>query len=119
MNMMSRCDWVLYAAIRNALGKKEADDFKRKRRKDAAKLNRRVNDNGFRICFQNGCDGYCEKRFYDIRLTDEDKADIENDIRIERPYSAYDCTGNAFTSWISFFDVPGGTWCYHSIAFDF
>jgi hypothetical protein len=38
---------------------------------------------------------------------------------IPKTYSAYDCTGKAFTAWHKLYQKPNGEWwCYHRVAFD-
>ena len=115
---MTRADWEFYAILRRIKGKRAANAFKSYKNKKKRKYGLGEIEDPFRICIDMGMDGYIKKRLYSANLTDEDKADIENDICISRRYSAYDCTGEAFTSWISFFHVPGGTWCYHCVSFD-
>lgn len=47
--------------------------------------------------------------FPDEHWTEEEKAEFKDAFWIECPYSAYDCTGAIFTSFINVFDVPKGT----------
>ena len=58
-------------------------------------------------------ESYHAKYFFpDEHWTEEEKAEFKDAFWIERPYSAYDCTGAIFTNFIDIFDVPKGTLVY-------
>lgn len=51
-------------------------------------------------------------------FTEEEKKETREEMWIHCMPSQYDCTGQIFTQWIDFFDVPGGTWVYHKKGMD-
>lgn len=71
------------------------------------------------VCFDGeGIDAILyEKMFVPYHLTEEEKEAFreENEIRI---FSPYDCTGQIFTVWIDFYEIPQGTWIYHCKGID-
>lgn len=60
------------------------------------------------------------KRFFPNEFfTKEEKREIEEDMWIHAKPSQYDCTGQRFTCFIDFYEVPNGTWIYHRIGYDY
>ena len=50
---------------------------------------------------------------------EEAEAIFREEEYIAPTYSAYDCTGKAFTAWHKLYQKPNGEWwCYHRVAFD-
>ena len=73
-----------------------------------------------RIVKDYGIDGYVvlERVPHDFESKSEADDFFDEYMRIERPYSMYDCTGRPFTSWYRMVNRGGAWWCYHSIGFD-
>ena len=95
--------------------KEHADNLKRKMRKFCnAPLSEK------RIVSDNGIDGYIV--LYPlpeyIQTAEEAKEYFNQYEYIEMTYSAYDCTGKAFTSWYKIFNRNNRFFVYHSIGFD-
>lgn len=66
------------------------------------------------------CDGATWKRFFPNEFfTKEEKREIEDEMWIHAIPSQYDCTGQCFTCSISFYEVPAGTWVYHTKGYDY
>lgn len=60
------------------------------------------------------------KRFFPNQFfTDEEKKEIEDEMWQHCTPSQYDCTGQRFTHFINFFEVPNGTWIYHRLGYDY
>lgn len=60
------------------------------------------------------------KKFFPNEFyTDDEKHEIREEMWIHAMPSQYDCTGQEFTSWIEFYEVPAGTWIYHRKDYDF
>lgn len=73
-----------------------------------------------RIVCDDGIDGYLELVELPEAVTDEiDARDyFEACIEIRPLPSAYDCTGQAFTSWYKLFKRRGHYFAYHRVCFD-
>lgn len=68
----------------------------------------------------DGFDSETRKAFFPNEFyTAEEKREIEDEMWIHAMPSQYDCTGQAFTITIDFFEVPKGTWIYHRIGYDY
>lgn len=72
-----------------------------------------------RIVKDDGADGYIEliemPAFEDAPAAEE----FFNDrYFMESPHSAYDCTGQCFTSWYKLFERRGHWWAYHRVCVD-
>ena len=66
-------------------------------------------------------EGWIEKEWYDSPFTEEEKEEyIENNWR--RIHSAFDCTGQSFTRWISIFNIDTSfgkrAVVYHAMGLD-
>lgn len=59
------------------------------------------------------------KCFVPEHLSDEDKRELEDGMWIHCRPSQYDCTGQRFTHFIDFYEVPAGTWIYHRLGYDY
>ena len=83
------------------------------------KRNKTMSDRIF--VHSDGIDGYVEKfplPGYIDSFADAYEYFKEYEYLRERA-SAYDCTGDAFTSWYKIFQKPDGSfWAYHSIGID-
>ena len=64
----------------------------------------------------HGIDGYVIR--FEMPDVSDPEAWFDNNERLRMRYSAYDCTGQAFTQWHAFKTLGGRKVCYHSIAFD-
>lgn len=69
------------------------------------------NDNGGESC-------HLKYFFPDEHWMEEEKAEFKDAFWIKAPYSAYDCTGAIFTSFINIFNVPKGTIVYMWMSVD-
>ena len=71
---------------------------------------------------RDGCDSFVAKfPLPEYITTREDAVEYFNEYEYIRMIpSAYDCTGQRFTSWYKIFQKPDGRfWAYHCIEFDF
>lgn len=124
MTNLNRNEWDTYLMFKK-FDKEAAHDYKIqcKKRHNLIKKNSNIfdihNAANWSLVKSYGIDGYIIKMLYPNNLNMFDKKEIEDALTINKNYSAYDCTGRAFTSWISFFDVPQGCIIYHSIGFDY
>ena len=73
-----------------------------------------------RIVKDYGMDGYVE--LVSVPLVFEAESEVreffKDFLEIHYRPSAYDCTGQAFTSWYKLFKRRGQFWIYHSVCFD-
>lgn len=76
----------------------------------------KAEDSGRTLVKDYGIDGYIVR--FEMPDTDDPEAWFDNNERLRMRYSAYDCTGQAFTQWHAFKTLGGRKVCYHSIAFD-
>lgn len=105
---------ILNIAYENGKNEK-AVELKREMR---AFTNKPVSDR--RIVRDDGVDGYvvllplpeC------VETMDEAREYFEECEYIHYRPSAYDCTGQAFTSWYKVFSRNGRFWAYHCVSFD-
>jgi len=120
MSRLTREDWEVYGILRSVRGKKYAENWRHSRNKKNADYGIGLprKDHEWRLVKEYGIDGYLIKRFVSGHMTAAEKARFEEDNWVHAPATAYDCTGKPFTSWISFHEVPEGTWVYHMISFD-
>lgn len=110
---------MVYGILREVKGKAYAEAYRHKRNKKHAEYGTGLKvEKVWTIIRDYGIDGYLMKRFIPGGMTEAEKAEFEDYEWIELRWSPYDCTGRAFSQWMSFHDVPGGTWVYHSIGFD-
>jgi hypothetical protein len=73
-----------------------------------------------RIIKDDGIDGCIVLLPLPERIKHADVAEeyfMETEYRVCRP-SAYDCTGQIFTSWFKIFQRHGRFWAYHSLSVD-
>ena len=95
--------------------KEYLDDLKRKARKSSQTVSDVVMVKSY------GMDGYVLKFPLPGSITSAEDADEyfrEYEYLYYRP-SAYDCTGQHFTSWYKIFRKPDGRfWAYHSVSVD-
>lgn len=75
---------------------------------------------GGRIVKDYGIDGFIELLELPeyIRSMAEGNEYFEECVAIQAEPSAYDCTGQAFTSWYKVFERKGKFFAYHSVSFD-
>ena len=80
----------------------------------------RDQDGPERIVKDDGIDGYVSLIAFPKSLKSEDKAEefFNNRYRETAMPSQYDCTGQAFTLWVKFFQRRGRWMAYHSVGFD-
>lgn len=75
-----------------------------------------------RIVEEHGIDGYIELVQLPNELDEADNADADEWFRANRYYefypTAYDCSGQKFTSWFKLFRRRGHWFCYHSVCID-
>lgn len=80
-----------------------------------------------RVVKDDGIDGYIELLSIPTvfsTLEDDDYGNpgaetfFKDFLEIHASPSAYDCTGQAFTSWYKLFQRRGQFFCYHRVAFD-
>lgn len=116
MSRMNRSNWEAYAALRSTLGKAAAESYRHKvNSRNALRMVEPDREPDWKIVKDYGIDGYLAKCFFPGFPNTRNLID---DLWIEPVYSAYDCTGCMFTSWIECFPVPGGVWVYHRISCD-
>ena len=120
MSRMTADDWMVYGILRSLQGKDYAEKYRHKRNKRNAEFGIGLPkpETGWAMVKDYGIDGTLVKKFIPEKMSIEDMNRFEESTWIDCPFSPYDCTGKPFTNWISFFDVPGGVWVYHSIGFD-
>lgn len=120
MSRMTRDDWTVYSLLRTSIGKAAAEEYRHKLNAKYAKygIGTPAYDWEWTIVKDLGIDGVLVKQFVPGPMSTEDRAAFEDDNRIEIPLSAFDCTGRPFTSWMAFYDIPGGVWVYHRIGID-
>lgn len=120
MSRMTRNDWTVYGLLRAAVSKAAAEKYRHDLNAKYAKygVGTPSDDPKWTLVQDLGIDGVLVKKFIPGAMSEESKEIFEKENCIERPFSAYDCTGKTFTSWMSFFDVPGGVWAYHRISID-
>ena len=113
-------EWMLHELKKQPNSKPEKVealiiDMKRKLRADS----KRVDDR--QIIHDNGFDSFIAKfPLPEYIETREDAVEYFNEYEYIRMIpSAYDCTGQRFTSWYKIFQKPDGRfWAYHSIRLD-
>lgn len=119
MSRMTRDNWLVYAIFREIDGKAKAETYRHKVNAKNAELG--INGDGekspWTLVKYDEDGGYIEKRFLPYHLTAEEQEDWYDSIEI-RINSPWDCTGQRFTAWISFHEIPGGTWVYHCTGID-
>lgn len=110
---------VLSASAKSGEGREAAERHVRGWKERIREANRE--SSGSRIVKDNGIDGYIELVFIPLE-TATDKETVEDFFRayrcIEPRYSAYDCTGCAFTNWFKVFKRRGFWYAYHSVSYD-
>ena len=114
-------EWMLHELKKQPNSKPEhvealIVDMKRKLRAES----KRVDDR--QTVFDDGIDGFIVK--FPLPEYIETREDADEYFReyeyIRMIPSAYDCTGQSFTSWYKIFQKSDGRfWAYHSIRFDF
>ena len=120
MSRMTRDNWLVYAIFREIDGKAKAETYRHKVNAKNAEYG--INGDGEKnpwSTVKGDFDGYIEKRFIPYHVSKTEAEEIAGETWIEPTYSAYDCTGRPFSASIDFYDVPGGTWIYHHVGYDF
>lgn len=98
-------------------GSQKASDFIIETKKAIRKYNKKTSD---RRVISGDIDGYVELIELPgfLRSVADAEDYFENNERLARRYSAYDCTGDAFTSWYKIFIRRGRFMAYHSVGID-
>ena len=111
---------MVYSIIRTLNSKEDAEKYRHARNAKNAQYGIGLPKRGseWTLVRDYGMDGMLVKQFIPGKMSDEDRELLKESIWIEAPYSAYDCTGALFSNRITLYDVPGGTWVYHSIGRD-
>lgn len=117
MSRMTRDNWLVYAIFREIDGKERAEQYRHKINATRAKYRTKDESSPWALIKYDEDGGYIEKRFLPYHLTAEEREEWYDSIEI-RINSPWDCTGQRFTAWISFHEIPGGTWIYHCTGID-
>lgn len=105
----------------------QGSEYRASRAYEEAELKRRIRafnrqPRPPRIISDDGMDGYIEIDEMPAAFADWSKEDVSEwfrDNRVIRAFpSAYDCTGQAFTSWFKIVRRHGRWFVYHCICFD-
>ncbi len=92
-----------------------------KRKRKIREVYKRENEKPERhIVHENGIDGYIELLRLPEEITTRETADewFQYNEYMEYVPSAFDCTGQRFTSWYKLVERNGRWWAYHCISVD-
>lgn len=119
MSRLYEHDWRIYAILRDLHGKERAEEFRHnKNREYREKCIGNKQKAAWTLVKDFGMDGFIIKTFVPKKLTIDERFEITDMEWRAVPYSAYDCTGYPFSTQLSFYEVPTGTWIYHHISYD-
>ena len=117
MGKLTRDEWMVYSIFREIEGKAKAEEYRHKVNATRAKYRTQDESSPWTMVKYDEDGGYIEKRFLPYHLTTEEREEWYDSIAI-RINLPWDCTGQRFTAWISFHEIPGGTWVYHCTGID-
>ena len=123
MRIMSKKDLeIAYVILLGIKGEYPNDDA---RRNAVIKLKREIREFQSRpvqegTVLDDSVDGFTALLPLPESLSSKEEADeyFRKQLYIHASYSAYDCTGQAFTSWYKIFERRGRFWAYHRVNFD-
>lgn len=119
MSRLQKEDWSVYAILRDLYGKGKAEKFRHKKNRKYRELCiKNKQEDSWTLVKDYGMDGFIIKTFVPKKLTIDERVEITDMEWRAVPYPAYDCTGCPFSTQLSFYEVPAGTWIYHHISYD-
>ena len=89
-------------------------------KQDIRNYYKRQDENSLCIVKDYGIDGYIELFQFpeNVKTIEDAKEWFDENERKSFNYTAYDCTGQAFTGWEKIFVRNGKFYCYHRVCYD-